>query len=94
MGIYFGWRRTGDYWFASYTWLEEELSEFSFLRMESLDRMKGAWWSSEYEYANLEQPPNERESPQIGLGCPKEIHLGGPKRFFFARCSTRGSQVS
>jgi hypothetical protein len=62
-GVYFGWQRTGDYWFARYMWLEADLSGFSFLRMESVDRMKGAWWSSEYEKASLETPPRSAGVP-------------------------------
>lgn len=62
-GVYFGWQRTGDYWFARYTWLEADLSGFSFLRMESVDRMKGAWWSSEYERARPDKPPRSAGVP-------------------------------
>jgi hypothetical protein len=56
-GVYFGWRRIGDYWFGRYMWLDADLSGFSFLRMESIDRMTGAWWSAEHEDASSDKPP-------------------------------------
>lgn len=58
-GIYFGWRRTGEYWFARYKWLRAEFSGFSFLKMESLDVLTGAWWSSEQAPRNPEAPPKQ-----------------------------------
>lgn len=62
-GVYFGWRRTGDYWFGRYKWLEADLSGFSFLRMESVERMTGAWWSSEHADASSEKPPRSEGIP-------------------------------
>lgn len=62
-GVYFGWRRIGDYWFGRYLWLEADLSGFSFLRMESVERMTGAWWSSEHEDASSEKPPRSEGVP-------------------------------
>ena len=62
-GLYFGWRRTGEYWFARYKWLRADLSGFSFLKMESLDSLTGAWWSSE-------QAPHSQESPPKHEGVP------------------------
>jgi hypothetical protein len=56
-GIYFGWRRTGDYWFARYRWLTGDISGFSFLKRDSTDSLIGAWWSSEHEVQNSESPP-------------------------------------
>lgn len=56
-GVYFGWRRTGEYWFARYQWLHSTLSGFSFLRMESFEKMTGAWWSSEQESHGADAPP-------------------------------------
>lgn len=56
-GVYFGWRRTGEYWFARYQWIDADLSGFSFLRMDSLEQMSGAWWSSEEEVHGADAPP-------------------------------------
>lgn len=62
-GVYYGWQRTGEFWFARYIWLDADLSGFSFLRMESVDRMRGAWWSSEYEKASPDTPPRSAGVP-------------------------------
>ena len=62
-GVYFGWRRTGEYWFARYKWLRAELSGFSFLAMESMDLLRGAWWSSEDEVQNADAPPRSAGVP-------------------------------
>lgn len=62
-GIYFGWRRTGEYWFARYQWVNTDISGFSFLRMESLEQMSGAWWSSEQEAHGGEVPPRSAGVP-------------------------------
>ena len=56
-GIYFGWRRTGDYWFARYRWVNAGISGFSFLKRNSADSLVGAWWSSEHEVTGSENPP-------------------------------------
>jgi hypothetical protein len=56
-GVYYGWRRIGEYWFAKYKWLDSDLSGFSFLRMQSVDVMNGAWWSSEQELGVQKAPP-------------------------------------
>lgn len=56
--VYFGWRKAGEHWYARYQWLEEEMSGFTFLRHESVDRLVGAWWSSDMEEnVNLTSPP-------------------------------------
>jgi hypothetical protein len=56
-GVYFGWRRAGEYWFARYQWVHADLSGFSFLRMDSLETMSGAWWLSEQELSSADIPP-------------------------------------
>jgi hypothetical protein len=56
-GIYFGWRRIGEHWFARYQWIISDLSGFSFLRMDSLEKMSGAWWSSDNESRAPTAPP-------------------------------------
>ena len=57
-GVYFGWRRTGDYWFARYEWLGVPISGFSFLRRDSVDMLNGAWWSAEHETLADDAPPS------------------------------------
>lgn len=61
--VYFGWRRTGDYWFARYQWLEAPISGFAFLRQQSDDTLSGAWWSGEYEEKNGDMPPRGSGMP-------------------------------
>jgi nucleoside 2-deoxyribosyltransferase len=56
-GVYFGWRRTGEYWFTRYKWISVNLSGFSFLRMKSIDLLNGAWWSSKDEITDANTPP-------------------------------------
>jgi hypothetical protein len=62
-GVYFGWRRTGEYWFARYQWIKSRLSGFAFLRMDSLERMSGAWWSSEHQTQEPYAPPRSEGVP-------------------------------
>ena len=62
-GIYFGWRRTGDYWFARYKWITSDISGFSFLKRDSASSMIGAWWSSEHEAGGNENPPKYEGVP-------------------------------
>ena len=57
VGVYFGWRRIGDYWFAKFAWLNSDLKGFAFLRMSSIDSMNGAWWSGDHEHKTLPVPP-------------------------------------
>lgn len=72
-GVYFGWRRTGEYWFARYQWLHSRLSGFTFLRMESFERMTGAWWSSEQENHGADAPP-----PSAGVAANWVKQTGTP----------------
>lgn len=74
-GVYFAWRRLGDYWFARYKWLGVDLSGFTFLRLEAPDRMYGAWWSSEEADSRTETPPNRSGVPATWL---RQITRGTP----------------
>lgn len=58
-GVYYGWRRVGEYWFARYAWLGDEPSPrgFAFLRDQSDGVLQGAWWSDESGCANPAEPP-------------------------------------
>ena len=59
-GVYFGWRRTGEYWFARYAWIDGTFSGFSFLKEESVDLLSGAWWEDDYEGPLTHSSPPER----------------------------------
>lgn len=99
-GIYFGWRRTGDYWFARYRWLTTDISGFSFLKRESSDSMVGAWWSSEHEVEGSDNPPKfagvvanwvrvkDHEVPAWAEEVFSEVELEGLASYF-ARNETR-----
>jgi hypothetical protein len=81
-GVYFGWRRTGDYWFARYQWLEESLSGFSFLRRESVDSLTGAWWSSEHEPESIDLPPRGSGVPAHWVHRPNKETPAWAEVFF------------
>lgn len=81
-GVYFGWQRTGEYWFARYIWMEADLSGFSFLRMESVDRMRGAWWSSEYEHMSSDEPPRSAGVPANWIRKPQAVAPAWAEEFF------------
>ncbi len=56
-GVYYDWRRIGEYWFARYKWLGDEASGFTFLRQQSADTLTGAWWEANYEPRAMDVPP-------------------------------------
>ena len=56
-GAYFGWQKAGPYWFARYAWLEGYPAGFTFLRQESVDVLRGAWWGDELGLADPAAPP-------------------------------------
>jgi hypothetical protein len=56
-GVYFGWRKTGEYWFGRFKSLENEISGFSLLKQESVDLLSGAWWSAEEGKDVPDAPP-------------------------------------
>jgi hypothetical protein len=62
-GIYYGWRRIGEYWFARYRWLSTNLAGFTFLRQENLDRLTGAWWDADQENSGEANPPKHAGVP-------------------------------
>lgn len=59
IGVYFAWRKTGPYWFARYAWLMDDgPNGFAFLRHESVDVLRGAWWGDHGEGDALVEPPD------------------------------------
>lgn len=62
-GAYFSWRKAGLYWFARYAWLATEVSGFSFLRQESVDVLRGAWWGGEQGLGDPTAPPDKAGVP-------------------------------
>ena len=72
-GVYFGWRKTGDYWFARFIWLRQPVSGFAFVKVESVDTMTGAWWHDHEVAATPSAPP-----PQAGVSARWERLPGEP----------------
>ncbi len=69
-GVYYGWKRTGDYWFARFVWLHPDrlhipVSGFSFMKQESTDRLTGAWWHDKEVESMPSAPPREAGVPSI-----------------------------
>jgi hypothetical protein len=56
-GVYYGWKRMGDYWFARFRWFETPISGFSFMKQESFDLITGAWWMDDTTPLVPEVPP-------------------------------------
>ncbi len=59
-GVYFDWRKTGDYWFARFRWLDSPVAGFAFLKHESMEYLRGAWWYEWQEPRNPVSPPNSK----------------------------------
>jgi len=81
-GVYYGWRRTGEYWFARYQWIHSNLSGFSFLRMSSLETLNGAWWSSEQELSSGDAPPRSAGVPASWIKQPEVLTPSWAEKFF------------
>jgi hypothetical protein len=58
-GTYFGWRKSGPFWFARFAWLEADPAGFAFLKQESVDVLRGAWWNDTKGEANPIVPPTK-----------------------------------
>jgi hypothetical protein len=58
IGVYFGWKRAGEYWFARFAWLDRSFTGFAFLKHEALDRLTGAWWSDNGRARAPSAPPD------------------------------------
>jgi hypothetical protein len=88
-GVYFAWRKVGDYWFARYRWLDATPIGFTFLRDESVDKLTGAWWSSEEELVGQDRPPRSS-----GVASTWQRRKSGKTPIwaeaFFAECEKEG----
>lgn len=62
-GAYFGWRVTGDYWFARFAWRDHGPAGFAFLRQDSVDVLRGAWWSDKRNLGFPKAPPEKEGVP-------------------------------
>jgi len=57
LAVYFNWRKTGEYWFANFAWLNGIFSGFAFLKQDTLDKFSGAWWTEDYADKIPDTPP-------------------------------------
>ena len=74
VGVYFGWKKAGEYWFARFAWMDRSFTGFSFLKHESLDRMTGAWWSDQGDIRAPSAPPD-------AAGVPARLQRHSDKAF-------------
>lgn len=81
-GAYFGWRRIGEHWFARYQWIDAVVSGFTFLRMDSLKIMRGAWWSSKEELEDPGAPPKRKGIPATWKKIDGDSEPDWVKEFF------------
>jgi hypothetical protein len=57
--VYYGWRKAGEYWFARFFWLMDDITGFAFLKQDSVDLLVGAWWGDD-EANEIPASPNLR----------------------------------
>jgi hypothetical protein len=57
IGVYYGWKRIGEFVFARFCWLAVDISGFSFLKHDSVSLLTGAWWGDD-EVRNIPDIPN------------------------------------
>lgn len=82
-GVYFGRRKSGEYWFSRFAWINEPITGFTFLKHESMDVLRGAWWTSArnvFESSSIpEMPPRKvRSESSVAEIIPKEVSdMGG-----------------
>lgn len=69
-GVYFGWRKSGEYWFSRFAWINEPITGFAFLKHESMDVLRGAWWTSVrnvFESSSIPEMPPEKSGVKVVL---------------------------
>ena len=74
-GVYFGWKRIGEHWFARFSWLNREIAGFVFLRQVSNDVLSGAWW---YDREGLPAPTTPPESAGSQLTLQRRPDVAAP----------------
>jgi len=82
-GVYFAWRKTGTYWFARYAWLTQDGPKgFTFLKHESVDVLKGAWWGDLGEGDDIVEPPDRTGASTTWRRLPEKKCPSWADRFF------------
>jgi hypothetical protein len=81
-GVYYGWRRIGDFWFARFKWLDGSFRGFTFLRQDSVDVLHGAWWTSTDGEDVPTAPPNKSGVPSTWRRAASTLTADWAARFF------------
>ncbi len=81
-GVYFGWRRVGEYWFARFRWMDDSHTGFTFLRPQGPHELHGAWWSSDEESAAGDVPPKRAGVQSTWIRDPKAKTPVWAEQFF------------
>jgi nucleoside 2-deoxyribosyltransferase len=59
---FYDWKKLGDYFFARFSWLSIALSGFTFLKLNNLNVLHGAWWTTDKAVLTTAGPPAESGS--------------------------------
>ena len=65
-GVYRDLSRVGEYWLARYSWVDEEISGFAFIKEVNADLFSGAWWMDE-DVAEMPNSPPETQGVLMTL---------------------------
>jgi hypothetical protein len=69
-GVYYDWRSVGEYWFARFAWLMAAPAGFTFLKQESIDILRGAWWGNGIAWWSDDTESDEPAAPPQKAGVP------------------------
>src|ERR1700730_286781 len=92
-GVYYGWKQAGEYWFSRFSWLDGEISGFSFLRQESLDVLSGAWWLNE-DFEQIPETPIHGSGVQSRLERLRKVEFPAWAERFLADVRRKGLEAS
>lgn len=81
-GVFYSWRRAGEYWFARFAWIDDDISGFAFVKQDSIDSLTGAWWGDE-DYETVPDVPPRHAGTNISLERDMNVaYPGWAIRFF------------
>jgi len=61
--VYYDFSKTGEFWFARFSWVKSEVSGFAFIKQVSRDFFSGAWWMDEDGVEISDFPPEQSGVP-------------------------------
>lgn len=85
-GVYRDLSRVGDYWLARYSWVDEEISGFAFIKEENADLFSGAWWMDE-DVAEIPNSPPDTQGVPMTLERLKGVVTPAWAEEFFAQAA-------